>query len=1016
MALQKHPLNISFQKGVETKTDPFQLPMDSFALLHNSEFTTVGRLTKRNGFSNITTLPITAQTNITTLNDNLVTTGSNLYAYNKDNEVWINKGITQPVQLSTRAVTRTSTAQTGADSAVATNGLLCAVYMDSSDSYYQISDASTGQQILARVELEATATNPRAFTVGNYFIVTYMATLGSTPTLRYVAIPIFNPAAPIVPATIDSSVSAITDGYDGYSANNTLFLAWSGSSTSVRVGFLTATLIVAPPAIITTSSVSSLVSVTVDTTALRVYVTYYGGTTGRSASFTYNLGPVMTSTTTISQANLSTLTSLYLSGNLNIFYEIVNSVAQLNNTDQNYLQKTTIAPSATTGAGTPGSTSVMLRSVGLASKAFQQNGLIYMLAAYGQASSSNQPSYFLIDENGVVYMRLAYANGGGYESSQVLPNVSVLNGTYLIPYLYKDFLTSVNKTTSSALPSAAIYTQTGVNLAEFTINNSQQYSSEIAGSLHLTGGQLWQYDGVLPVEHNFQVWPEDTTATIATTGGFITSQPYFYQFTYEWTDAAGNIHRSAPSIPLGVTTVTGSTNAITLFVPTLRLTSKLTPNSVRIVGYRWSAAQQSYYQFTSVTSPTLNDTTVDYVTITDTQSDSQILGNALIYTTGGVVEDIAAPASVASTLFNNRLWLVDAEDRNLLWFSKQVIEGTPVEMSDLFTFYVAPTSGAQGSTGDITALAPMDDKLIIFKKDAIYYINGIGPDNTGANSQYSDPIFITSAVGCSNPNSIVLTPNGLMFQSDKGIWLLGRDLGTTYIGSPVEAYNGYTVQSAQSIPTTNQVRFILTNNLTLMYDYFVQQWGTHSNIQAISGTLYQSYQTYLNSFGQVYQETPGQFTDGATPVLMSFTTAWINLSGLQGFERFYFGHLLGTYYTPFKLNVGIAYNYNPSPAQSILVTPDNFVSNWGGEAQWGSGSNWGGGQGDGASSDTSANVFAVRLFPNQQKCMSFQMTITEIYDSSLGVSPGEGLSLSGLNLMIGAKRGFRTNRASTSFG
>jgi hypothetical protein len=149
---------------------------------------------------------------------------------------------------------------------------------------------------------------------------------------------------------------------------------------------------------------------------------------------------------------------------------------------------------------------------------------------------------------------------------------------------------------------------------------------------------------------------------------------------------------------------------------------------------------------------------------------------------------------------------------------------------------------------------------------------------------------------------------------------------------------------------------------------------------------------------------------------MSFTTAWIDLAGLQGFERFYFGYLLGTYYTPFTLNVNIAYNFNPSAYQSISVTPDNYSLPWGGESLWGSGSNWGGGQGDGSSSDQAANVFAVRLFPNQQKCTSFQMTVNEVYDSSLGVAPGQGLSLSGLNLVVGIKRGFRTQRAGRSFG
>src|SRR5208283_5242873 len=101
------------------------------------------------------------------------------------------------------------------------------------------------------------------------------------------------------------------------------------------------------------------------------------------------------------------------------------------------------------------------------------------------------------------------------------------------------------------------------------------------------------------------------------------------------------------------------------------------------------------------------------------------------------------------------------------------------------TLYIAPSLGAQGSTGPITALAPMDGNLVIFKKNAIYYINGTGPDNTGANSQYSQPLFISSTVGCINTNSIVFTDSGLIFQSDKGLWLLGRNLSVQYIGAAV---------------------------------------------------------------------------------------------------------------------------------------------------------------------------------------------------------------------------------------
>lgn len=1004
MALQKTPISLTFGKGVQTKVDPFQIPMDSFALLHNSVFTTTNRLTKRNGYPIITRLPNLLQTNLTTLNDNLIATGSNLYAYSQDVDAWFNKGLVQPVQLSVQPLVRVSTSQTGPDAAITSNGLTCLAYMDNGNSYYQISDNTTGQQIISRTQLEATATNPRVFLLGIYFVITYMATVTATPTLRYVAIPIANITVPRPPVNISADVSAITDGYDGYVVNNTLYLAWSGSAATVDVAFLTANLAVSPTTSIPTST-STLMSVTAD--ASRVYVSYWDSVSnnGYTNSFNYSLSPIMTSTQFITTTVINELTSIVNNGQLIIFYENTNIVTELNSTRQDFISTVTVTPPVGVGPGTVGPTTVVVRSLGLASKPFFDNDTLYMMAVYGSATTSNEPTYFLIDSTGQIYMRLAYSNGFGYEPSQVLPTVTTIGTMHNVPYLIKDFLTTVNKTTNPGQPTNAIYSQTGINMAAFTINSSIQYSSEIAGALHLTGGQLWEFDGVKPVEEGFHVWPENQSVSTVATGGLITAQQYNYQFTYEWTDNAGNLQRSAPSIPITIVT-TGAVSTNTLHVATLRLTDKIAPNPVRIVGYRWSTAQQIYYQFTSVTNPVINNPSVDFVTIVDTQSDSQILGNAILYTAGGVIENIAAPASVASALFNNRLWLVDAEDRNLLWYSKQVIENTPVEMSDLLTIYVAPTSGAQGSTGPVTALSAMDDKLIIFKKDAIYYINGTGPDNTGANSQYSDPIFITGTVGTDNPSSIVLMPNGIMFQSDKGIWLLGRDLSTSYIGAPVEVYNGITVKSAQAIPGTNQVRFVLDNSLTLMYDYFQGQWGTHSNIKAIAATLYQGAHTYLSSLGEVFQETQGIFKDGSTPVLMSLTTAWINLASLQGFERFYFGYLLGTYYTPFTLDTQLAYDYNPSPSQNITIRPDNATPVFGGNLVFGGGQPFGG----------PGNVFEARFFPSTQKCESFQVTIQEVYDPSLGVPPGQGLSISGLNLIVGMKRGFRTQKAARSFG
>ena len=139
---------------------------------------------------------------------------------------------------------------------------------------------------------------------------------------------------------------------------------------------------------------------------------------------------------------------------------------------------------------------------------------------------------------------------------------------------------------------------------------------------------------------------------------------------------------------------------------------------------------------------------------------------------------------------------------------------------------------------------------------------------------------------------------------------------------------------------------------------------------------------------------------------MSFKTGWMNLAGLQGYERFYFGYLLGQYITPFKLNVQFAYDYNPSLQKSILVTPNAPSQPWGGEALWGSNGLWGG----------PSNVFEARVFPEIQKCESFQVTINEVYDPQYGIAPGAGLTLSGLSLVVGMKKGFRTQSAARSFG
>jgi hypothetical protein len=993
MALQKQNININFSQGLDTKTDSWQVQPGKFLALQNSIFTKGGLLQKRNGYQQlpaVSNLP----SFISTFAGNLITTGTSLQVLSEDTDTWSNRGNIQPVDLNVLVGARTAINMVTSDAAIASNNLAVVAYMDSANnSFYQVLDSQTGQIIVSQTQLP-NGMYPRTFAIGNYLVVTFLALVSSSPHLQYVAIPTGNPSNPKPVTDISTSVKSNTTGYDGATYAGNLFLSWNGSDAggAIRSTFLDAQLN-QHNTIITTGHTADLVSVAIDTFGSNavMWTTIWDSSDSNGWTMSFyvssQLAPALAPTQVITDIPISQITS-YVSNGLNtIFYATINYYpAPLNTTRTDFISSVTCNSSAVVT-----SPSVILRGVGIVGKAFylSSTNTIYLLASYAGAF---QPTNFLIDSKGNVIAKLAYENSGGYLNNGQIASISNVSGTTVTyAYLYKFLAVPVNSSQGISAPGA-VYGQAGINLASFSINMSGSVSQEIAGCLHITGGFLWLYDGAKPVEFDFHVYPEDVGVSGYTASGSLSPQQYYYYYVYAWTDAQGMVHRSAPSIPYGVN-LSGNTS-ISMNIPTYRQTYKTSPNQVRIEIYRWSQAQQIPYLITSQTNPILNNTSVDYIYYIDTASDASILGNEILYTEGGIVEDIAPPACSVSTLYRSRMFLVDAEDRNLLWFSKQTIESVPVEFSDLLTIYIAPTFGAQGNgTGPITALAAMDGNLIIFKKDAIYYITGDGPDNTGANSDYGDPVYIAGTVGCTNPESIVLMPDGLMFQSDKGIWLLSRALQTTYVGAPVEQYNSNTVLASVVVPGTNQVRFTMSNNITLMYDYFYQAWGTFVNVPAVSSTIYQGLHTFLNSYGQVYQENPGSYVDGASPVLLSFTTSWFNLAGLQGYERAYFFFLIGQYMSPHKLQVQIAYDYNPYPAQQVLIQPDNYNAPYGDDTPYGNQSPYGG----------PSAIEQWRVFFNRQTCEAFQITINEIYDSSFGVPAGAGLTLSGLNLIFGTK-------------
>lgn len=1086
--MTKTPIKVNFAQGINSKDDPKQLQIGQFTSLQNTVFDVGGQLTKRNGYSSLPSLPnptVTDYSYITTFNDDLTAIGAvDIAAYSIPTNQWVQKGNITPLSLSVLPVIRNNFNQINCDVAIAPNGLACCVYSENDSgtvlNKYVVFDSVTGQNIVAPTALPSTGTTfpltigARVFVLGSHFIIVSTLDSAGTYTLQYLAISTATPTTTVGPTTMSSSYTPNQSlAWDCVVVGTNMYFAYAAASGSINVNFLTSALTLGPgTAFAGQSGQSFTMCADQSNTPPTIFISWFDGSSSvKSASVNPSLVTVFAPFTAATASNVVNLASASVpaSGNFYyIFFEVEGTYGYDATIPNNDIHVATIS------GNTIFSVATSLLGVGLASKAFIFNGFAYYLAAY---QSQYQPTYFLVNgststsASPYIVAKLAYSNGGGYLPT-VLPNVAINGSSYVIPYLFKDLVQSVNKNTNVPAGSQVngIYSQVGINMSTIIFGTKGLDTEEIGNNLHLTGGFLGMYDGYLPVEHNFFLWPDSVEAaytagsSVSTTGSFasgssvitvvsaagiaigmdvsdalnpsyipvgatvvsivgttitisaktthsgsgesllfvgeVAAKPdgttntnaYYYQVTYEWSDNQGNQFKSAPSIPVSVTTTgSGTTGIVTLHVPTLRCTMKVA-NPVKIVIYRWSVAQEEYYQVTSLISPLLNDTTAEYVTFVDASSDATILGNNLLYTTGGVVEDVNAPASSLLTLFDARLWLVDAEDPNKVWYSKQVIEATPVEMSDLLTLYIPPSVGTSLNTGPITSIATMDDKLLLAKSTSWVYINGTGPDNTGANSQYSQPIYITSTVGCSNQHSIVLSPNGLMFQSSKGIWLIGRDLQCSYIGAPVQKFTtGANVTSAELMPSTTQVRFTLDSGIVLMYDYYYGQWATF-NITAVDSCIFQGLHTYIDATPNIWQETPGLYIDGASPVNMSFTTGPIRLGDMDNYQRVYFFYLLGTYISPHQLALSLTYDYGPSPSQTITIEPGAQVG------------------------ITSGSLEAWRIFPMVQRCRAISLTLQESYDATLGPAAGQGLTLSGLNFLCGFKRGQYPMPASNSAG
>lgn len=999
MALEKEVIPFPLSGKLDTKVASSVLPVPNFSLLENTRRDKAGRISKRYGYQELGSevvassevTEIDSPTALAVFEDRLIQTSKQtIFSYSqkakKSKEVaaWVG------VDFRVDDVLKNNYEQTQVDSATL-NGITLFTWEDSRGGVYSLlRDDSSGTWLNRGDQAKASATHPRCVVYGEFL---YQFCIVGTSLWGQRVHPVAATFGPWV--EISTIINSSNISYDVIAQDDYILVAFNVTGASeIRLMSLDASLVVINEVSIAEAATDAL-------TLVRSYSSNFGDSLSfvcwRNASglrfsiYTSSFSVIAIDTIELA-ANTVRLSGVALpngSGSIRLFYEI--SAASSYN---HYVKKVDITDSGTFSAG------VFLRGVGLASRPWTYSGDTSSVHIALVHQSDLQSTYFVVRSTSidlntyvslknsvafsfhyVVFGRARYGLAGGLMFRNMVPAVSAASSSvFKFPLLTKGRVISENNN---------FLTFRGVSQATLDFESAKNFRSvEAAESLILSGGVLSSFDGATQAEHGFFLFPENLSAAESTGGSLTTTGTYQYKAIYEWIDARGRVHRSAPSPALSIT-LTGVNNRVTVTVPTLRLTNKL---DVSIVLFRTEDAGTAFYRASSPTSLAFNDLEVDTVSIVDDLSDSDLLSREALYTNGGVLENVAPPSASIITSANERVWISPGDESALLP-SKKIVIDKPVEFSDSLKIKI------DTQYGEVTALGAIDDKVIVFKERAMFFIAGDGPNDLGGGGVFTPLTFITSDAGCSEPNSVVLTPRGLMFKSAGGIYLLTRDLTVSYIGSPVEDWNSYVITSATLLPEQNEVRFTHKNGPTLVYNYFFDEWHVWPDLIADDGINWQNqFVAILCRPGDSIRavvEVPGHFMDIQRSYPMRVGFSWAPFNGLQGFQRVYKALLQGRFKSPHKLKVSVGYDFTDVIHDEFLwdyVSMHSFTD-YGDGATYGSDSYYGSEGGD--------NPYQVRIRPSRQKSESLRIVVEDAATSG----SCESFCLDSIAFEVGRKRG-----------
>lgn len=932
MALPEAKIVVRFAGGVETKQDQKTVLPAKLLVLENAVFTRAISLVKRFGYESLGQIVLGADTTLPTQ----VALGRRQYelvsfsrdeahSYVDDAGAWVRSGDLQSCICDHEAIAKTGGDQTLGDMAVH-SGIAVYAWEDSRGGVWSaVYDDYTGRAIVPPAQLDAGGERPRVHAVGAFLHVYWVRTAAQEIHARRI-----DPLLPTV--AIDQVLITTVSGplplYDVDQDDEKAVIAWRNTDSEISVGYIHESAVLGGPGlglaapVAITNNPTNVLSIALDKLDddRRIAVAWSGSSKSYvmlDEDLVQEFAPRTFSDPDSGGAS-GHMTCVFLrdsndAGDRQLWIvaddggtlDIVRNIL----TDSN--------PSVFTTHDIR-----VQRGVILGSKAFTDDEDAYVHTMH---DSTIFRTYFgqRIDD-GLAVSRFLPAIAGGPVPKAHLPSVS----DELSPF-------------GRAVRFAAIYAEQagppgtfaerGLRRVSLDFLSPDAYrSAQLGRTLYIGGGLLMAYDGQAVNEAGFHVGPDDLpdpVVGVASVGPGLGAGTVGYIAVYERIMPNGELERS-PTSPTVTAVVAAPGSNVTLDIPTYRWPK----DGVRIGLYRSEPNGSAIFRRVASVDPTTagqvngyiaNDSTANSVTFVDEMDEATRLLQEPLYTTGGIPSNASLGSARLVAAGKGRLFTVDPSEPNRIFVTHELDPGVAAE------FGAGIVVDVDAFGGDINGLIVMDDKIVPFKETAIFAFAGAGPapNPDSPTGGFSTPQLVTSDVGCVAPDSLVYTPVGVMFQSQKGIYQLGRDLSVSYVGADVEAYNAQTIVAATLIEDRTQIRFLTDSGRTLLYDYLFQQWSTFTNHEGLDAVLVDGIYHYVRKDGVIWRETLGEYRDDNSQIKLRVGTAWLHLvEHTQGFHRLWDFTLLGEWRSTHTLRVRAFYDYEDGFDDEWTFVPATFIN------------------------------------------------------------------------------------------